>query len=75
MYGRLWRASTVMEVISVGGTLLIASLLWDKGMISLGTAYLFYNYVDLIYAPLQSFRNHLEACRMLPPGKSVWKPF
>ena len=59
MYGRLWRASTVMEVISVGGTLLIASLLWDKGMISLGTAYLFYNYVDLIYAPLQSFRNHL----------------
>lgn len=59
MYGRLWRASTVMEVISVGGTLLIASYLWDKGMISLGTAYLFYNYVDLIYAPLQSFRNHL----------------
>ena len=59
MYGRLWRASTVLEVISISGTLLIASLLWDQGVITLGTAYLFYNYVDLIYAPLQSFRNHL----------------
>lgn len=59
MYGRLWRASTVLEVISISGTLLIASVLWDQGVITLGTAYLFYNYVDLIYAPLQSFRNHL----------------
>ena len=51
MYGRLWRASTVMEVISVGGTLLIASFVMGQRNDFLGTAYLFYNYVDLIYAP------------------------
>lgn len=59
MYGNLWSTSTVMEIISKGVTLTAAALLWDKGIITLGTAYLLYSYVDLIYNPLQEFRSHL----------------
>ena len=59
IYGRLWGASTVMETISIGCTLLITAIFWDRGILSLGTAYLFYNYVNLIFQPLNSFRNYL----------------
>lgn len=59
IYGHLWGASTVMETISIGCTLLITAIFWDRGILSLGTAYLFYNYVNLIFQPLNSFRNYL----------------
>ena len=48
-----------METISIGCTLLITAIFWDRGILSLGTAYLFYNYVNLIFQPLNSFRNYL----------------
>lgn len=59
MYGRLWIASSVMDLLSEAFVLAGAAVLWSGGVITLGTAYLMYQYVTLIYAPLQSFRNDL----------------
>ena len=59
MYANLWSASTVIEAMMTALGLVLALLLWDKGSVSLGTAYLIFNYCNLVSAPLQDFRNHM----------------
>jgi len=59
MYANLWSASTVVEILLTGTGLLLALLLWDRGSISIGTAYMIYSYCTLVSSPLQDFRNHM----------------
>lgn len=60
MYSKLWSASTLVDAIVTVISLSIAVVLWDKGLITLGTVYLIHNYSELIYDPLQNFRNNLS---------------
>ena len=66
--------------------LILALLLWDRGSISLGSAYLIFNYCNLVSSPLQDFRNHMgdmQSARAgilrcgefldLPPGTGAGK--
>jgi len=59
MYANLWSASTIMQALVVAAGLFFALLLWTKGTITIGTAYLIYTYSELIIAPLQDFRNFM----------------
>jgi ATP-binding cassette subfamily B protein len=60
MYSRLWNASTALNGVVTVLSLGIAVLLWNKGIITLGTVYLIYTYSDLIFMRLQDFRNYLS---------------
>lgn len=60
MYSKLWSASTVLDAVATVLSLGIAVVLWDKGLITLGTVYLIHTYTELIYYPLQDFRNYLK---------------
>lgn len=68
MYSKLWSASTILDaignIISLGG----AVILWDKGIITLGTVYLIHTYSKLIYDPLQEFRNNLRKIQEAKAG-------
>ena len=59
MYSKLWSASTIIDASATVLALTIAVTLWDKSLITLGTVYLIYTYSELIYDPLQQFRNNL----------------
>jgi len=59
MYSKLWSASTIIDASATVLALTIAVVLWDKRLITLGTVYLIYTYSELIYNPLQEFRNNL----------------
>jgi len=59
MYSKLWSASTIIDASATVLALTIAVVLWDKKLITLGTVYLIYTYSELIYNPLQEFRNNL----------------
>lgn len=61
MYSRLWSASTALDAIGTVLSLGIAVVLWEKGFITLGTVYLIYSYTELIYNPLQNFRENLSS--------------
>ncbi|MCM1989011.1 ABC transporter ATP-binding protein [Oceanirhabdus seepicola] len=68
MYSRLWSASTVLDAVATVLSLGIAVVLWDKGFISLGTVYLIHTYTELIYYPLQDFRNYLKSLQEAKAG-------
>jgi ATP-binding cassette subfamily B protein len=59
MYANLWSAATVMQDVVVAAGLFFALLLWTKGTITIGTAYLIYTYSELVITPLQDFRNFM----------------
>lgn len=60
MYAKLWSASTILDAMGTSLFLGFSVVLWDKGLISLGTVYLIYTYSELIYGPLQNFRDYLK---------------
>ena len=68
MYSKLWSASTILDAIATVLSLGIAVVLWGKGLITLGTVYLIYTYSDLIYNPLQEFRNNLNSLQEAKAG-------
>lgn len=68
MYSRLWSASTILDAAATILSLGIAVMLWDKRLISLGTVYLIYTYSDLIYRPLQSFRDNFTSLQQAKAG-------
>ncbi|HML45643.1 MAG TPA: ABC transporter ATP-binding protein, partial [Clostridia bacterium] len=59
MYGNLWTASTMMQGITLAAALFISVWLWDAHILTVGTVYLIIVYTDLIYGPLQEFRDNL----------------
>lgn len=59
MYGNLWTASTMMQGITLAVALLISVWLWDVRILTVGTVYLIIVYTNLIYGPLQAFRDNL----------------
>jgi ATP-binding cassette subfamily B protein len=59
-YANLWSAATLMETITTIVSLAFAFYLWYIGNISFGVVYLIYSYIDLIFDPLQNFRNYLN---------------
>lgn len=68
MYSKLWSASMALDAVSTVGTLGIAVVLFGKGRITLGTVYLIYTYSELIYNPLQEFRNNLSSMQEAKAG-------
>jgi ATP-binding cassette subfamily B protein len=68
MYSRLWSASTILNAIVTILSLAIAVLLWDKGLITLGTVYLIHTYSNLIFDRLQDFRNYLSTLQTSKAG-------
>lgn len=68
MYSKLWNASTVLDAVATVLFLGIAVVLWDKGLITLGTIYLIHTYSKLIYGPLQDFRNYLSKLQEAKAG-------
>lgn len=60
MYSKLWSASTFMDALSTIVFLSVSAVIWEKGLISLGTVYLVYSYSEILYVPLQGFRDHLK---------------
>lgn len=68
MYSKLWSASTALDAVSTVATLGIAVVLFGKGLITLGTVYLIYTYSQLIYNPLQEFRNNLSSMQEAKAG-------
>lgn len=68
MYSKLWSASTALDAVSTVATLGIAVVLFSKGRITLGTVYLIYTYSELIYNPLQDFRNNLSSMQEAKAG-------
>lgn len=68
MYSKLWSASTILDTIGTILCLGFATILWDKGFITLGTVYLIFSYSGLIYIPLQQFRNYLTKLQEAKAG-------
>lgn len=68
MYSKLWSASTILDSLGTILSLCIAIVLWDKGLISLGTVYLIHTYTELIYNPLQEFRSILRGLQEAKAG-------
>lgn len=68
MYSKLWSASTILDTIGTILCLGFATILWDKGFITLGTVYLIFSYSELIYMPLQQFRNYLTKLQEAKAG-------
>jgi ATP-binding cassette, subfamily B, bacterial len=68
MYSRLWSASTALEAVATVLSLGIAVVLWDKGLITLGTVYLIHTYTVLIFNRLQDFRNYLSLLQTSKAG-------
>jgi ATP-binding cassette, subfamily B, bacterial len=68
MYSRLWSASTALDAVVTILSLGIAVLLWDKGLITLGTVYLIHTYSGLIFDRLQDFRNYLSTLQASKAG-------
>lgn len=68
MYSRLWSASTALDAVVTILSLGIAVLLWDKGLITLGTVYLIHTYSGLIFDHLQDFRNYISTMQTSKAG-------
>ncbi|MDF2672598.1 MAG: helicase [Clostridiales bacterium] len=68
MYSRLWSASTALDSIVTALSLGIAVILWDKGLITLGTVYLIHTYTGMIFDRLQDFRNYLTKLQTSKAG-------
>lgn len=68
MYSRLWSASTALDSIITVLSLGIAVILWDKGLITLGTVYLIHTYTGMIFDRLQDFRNYLSKLQTSKAG-------
>lgn len=68
MYSKLWSASTILDAIGTVLSLGIAVMLWEKGLITLGTVYLIYTYSDLIYGPIQEFRHNFTSLQEAKAG-------
>ena len=68
MYSKLWSASTLLDAIGTVLSLGIAIVLWDKGLITVGTVYLIYTYSELIYNPLQEFRENIRSMQEAKAG-------
>ncbi len=68
MYSRLWSASTLLDGIVTVLSLGIAVILWDRGLISLGTVYLIHTYTGMIFDRLQDFRNYLTKIQTSKAG-------
>lgn len=68
MYSKLWSASTILNAVGTILSLGMATLLWEKGIITLGTVYLIFSYSALIYVPLQQFRNYLTKLQEAKAG-------
>lgn len=68
MYSKLWTASTALDAVVTILTLGISVLLWDKGLITLGTVYLIHTYSGLIFDRLQDFRRYLSTLQASKPG-------
>lgn len=68
MYSRLWSASTALDAVVTVLSLGIAVLLWDKGLITLGTVYLIHTYSELIFHRLQDFRNYISTLQTSKAG-------
>lgn len=68
MYSRLWSASTILNALVTVLSLGIAVMLWDKGLITLGTVYLIHTYSSLIFDGLQDFRNYLSTLQTSKAG-------
>jgi ATP-binding cassette subfamily B protein len=59
MYGNLWSASTMLQGMMLAFPLLLGIYLWDNSAITLGGVFLIYTYTELIYGPLQQFRDNM----------------
>lgn len=68
MYSRLWSTSTILNAIVTVLSLGIAVMLWDKGLITLGTVYLIHTYSSLIFDRLQDFRNYFSTLQTSKAG-------
>lgn len=68
MYSKLWSASTMLDAVVTVLSLGIAVLLWDNGLITLGTVYLIHTYSGLIFNHLQDFRNYLSRLQTSKAG-------
>lgn len=68
MYSKLWSASTILDAVGTVLSLGIAVMLWEKGLITLGTVYLIYTYSDLIYGPIQEFRHNFTSLQEAKAG-------
>lgn len=68
MYSRLWSASTALNAVVTVLSLGIAVILWDNGIITLGTVYLIHTYSGLIFDRLQDFRNYLSLLQTSKAG-------
>jgi ATP-binding cassette subfamily B protein len=68
MYSRLWSASTALNAVITVLSLGIAVMLWDNGLITLGTVYLIHTYSGLIFDRLQDFRNYLSLLQTSKAG-------
>lgn len=68
MYSRLWSASTILDAVVTVLSLGIAVLLWDNGLITIGTVYLIHTYSGLIFDRLQDFRNYLSRLQTSKAG-------
>ncbi|MDP4088002.1 MAG: ABC transporter ATP-binding protein [Bacillota bacterium] len=68
MYSKLWSASTALDAVVTVLSLGIAVLLWDKGLITLGTVYLIHTYSGLVFDRLQDFRNYLSSLQSSKAG-------
>ncbi len=68
MYSKLWSSSTILDAIGTVLSLGIAVMLWEKGLITLGTVYLIYTYSDLIYGPIQEFRHNFTSLQEAKAG-------
>lgn len=68
MYSRLWSASTALNAVITVLSLGIAVILWDNGLITLGTVYLIHTYSELIFFRLQDFRNYISLLQTSKAG-------
>jgi ATP-binding cassette subfamily B protein len=68
MYSRLWSASTALNAIVTVLSLGVSVMLWDNGLITLGTVYLIHTYSSLIFDRLQDFRNYLSTLQTSKAG-------
>lgn len=68
MYSRLWNASTALDSVVTVLSLGIAVVLWDNGLITIGTLYLIYTYTGLIFDRLQDYRNYLSILQTSKAG-------
>lgn len=68
MYSRLWSASTLLDGTVTVLTLGIAVILWDRGLVTLGTVYLIHTYTGMVFDRLQDFRNYLTKLQTSKAG-------